>query len=802
MASKLSAQEISGAPLRRIALVYDLQVFPSAEPARPEERYAGKTLVLARGTAVLAGRTLRSAHLSRTGLHWSERDGEGGWTGVLRFSPDRLSCRGWFALDPGSPNTARFEVIALARPVEYELADDDGGRSTLAVGYTGGSLRTAPSLHVLLDGADVSRRAVLAHVPGSGLRLSFPAPPPGARPPAPADWLHGGMLHLDLGGRSALGSVQRAAVDSQPAPLTWTATRTTPLPEPAPSSGNGGSIAEDAMSVEELAHCDLSQADQFGQQLVQQNMLWAIEQQWIDAFFPSPSPSRPDFTGQNDVMASIDVDCEWYNQQFAPAYLAIGLNSAPGGFNLSSDQQLKLDYYLNVTLGLDIAYNRQAQAVAIQAAEKASPTFAQYVADDSEQWAVELYTYLTDPNRLDHFINHVKTDPEPGMAQLADYATMLTALDPDGTYAQQFYNTVTGALTVSISIEADFAADTDLPVWLPNYIDEFIATFYTGKSRPSDPGAQAVYDIAGAYDAGISAEGDVDQLVSAISVAARTLPPATPENLGVRSQMLATDLRINENWVQATTGVASLLMAQGLYASIRAIGNWSELQPSEQATTITNLVSLMKSTIESLPDVASFAAWAASGFGTAVVRAYMRANNIATLMEAFAALSDNVFLTFVGWLSTAFNKASKTFTTAGTALGELFTGASTLIKSIGPVLSTAAFGLSIWTLVTDIQSDAGAINIAFDVAQTALSGIVIVCLAFELIPGVDVVTTIIAAAAALAGAVLAFAQYVFNLFTEPESSADTYLNSVVSPLIDSLVPPPTGWQPSVVIQAT
>jgi hypothetical protein len=295
--SKYTAQEISGVPLETVRLRYELVVECGAGPREHATAFDGASLTLASGTATLAGRTLRSARLSRTGMHFAESlEGLGSCIGVFRFSPDRLWLRGYLHCGRDAHGLGRYEVMGAVRDQTFDLETQTGKRARLTVGYSGGSVREAPTQRIELDGTTISRRATLEHVPGSGVRLHIRQRPiaSGAKP----DWLLGGSLSLDLGTASGTGIAQVFSVpEAGPRPERWTASGALAVadspvgiaPPPAPLP----------LTVETLATCDLSGAEAASQVLIKANMLWCMEQPWIDAFLPSNNgPARPDLSSQ------------------------------------------------------------------------------------------------------------------------------------------------------------------------------------------------------------------------------------------------------------------------------------------------------------------------------------------------------------------------------------------------------------------------------------------------------------------------------------------------------------------------
>jgi hypothetical protein len=132
---------------------------------------------------------------------------------------------------------------------------------------------------------------------------------------------------------------------------------------------------------------------------------------------------------------------------------------------------------------------------------------------------------------------------------------------------------------------------------------------------------------------------------------------------------------------------------------------------------------------------------------------------------------------------------------AGTQVANFFKieVVANIVKGISVVLAAAAFAVSVWTLVSDVKSGADGVNVAFDSAQTVLGFVVMACAFGVLIPGVDVVAVIVGAAAALIAALLAAAQFIYNLVSPQPTPAENYLKFVVQPLIATLPAPPAGW---------
>jgi hypothetical protein len=246
---------------------------------------------------------------------------------------------------------------------------------------------------------------------------------------------------------------------------------------------------------------------------------------------------------------------------------------------LSAADRLTLDYYLTNQIALEPAYTRQTQAIATLAATTASPLFGLYVNDwqqNGTDWGQQLADFLNQPAQLSSIVNMILTQAEGGMAQLSDSVTMLTVFDPTGGLATTYYDNVILALTATMALQADITQDSSLPDWLPDYINTFIQSYYTGKTRPLDPGPdQIAYDIAEDLFQGTQALGSAAQLAQEII---KQLQANQGEGLGEIAQRLQQALS-----GKVGKSIFSVLLVIGIVVSILALTNWDsgDLQPRQ-----------------------------------------------------------------------------------------------------------------------------------------------------------------------------------------------------------------------------
>jgi hypothetical protein len=360
--------------------------------------------------------------------------------------------------------------------------------------------------------------------------------------------------------------------------------------------------------------------------------------------------------------------------------------------------------------------------------------------------------------------------------------------DPTGALASTYYNNVILALTGTMALQADFTQDDTLQDWLPDYINTFIQNYYTGKTRPTDPGAdQTAFDIGYDLDQAVVNFGGLAGLVQQI--------------IAQGKQVVGQDLM-----VQATTiagalsgkigmSVFSVLLAAGIVATILALTNWDSLPPDQQAATVANVAAVIYTVGQVVPDIINATEWATAAFA-ATLRPAMATAGVMTEMSELLP-RPQLTTGFFGWLATKFDSATKSINYAGTRVAALFAtkGYQIFMNGVSALLAAAAFAISIWTFVSDAKTGADGVNLAFDSAQSVLSAIVLVCSAMALIPLVDVVVMIIGVAAALVAFVLALAQSLYNWINPQTTLAENYIKYVVQPLIATLNPAPAGWSP-------
>jgi hypothetical protein len=506
-------------------------------------------------------------------------------------------------------------------------------------------------------------------------------------------------------------------------------------------------------------------------------------------------PSRPDFTSQFARMNVIDKDCEWYNMRFAAGFLGLSLDDKMHKLNAAN--RLRLEYYLGNQIALDPAYTRQTQAVATLAAVTASPVLQQYVADaqtNGTDWGQQLSDYLNAPEQLASIAQQVLSNAEGGMAQIDDYATLLTVFDETGALGTAYYNNVVTSLSAMLALTGDISQDSSLPAWMPDYIDAFVEAYRNGGNRPIEAGPdQTAFDIAEELYEASQTLGNSANLAKLIYTNLQKNPGIS---LGEQAEEVAA---ASSTQVTLSKSLYSVFLAAGLVMSIYALANWDELEQDEQAAAMTNLAGVIYSVGANAPDILTGAAWVTSKLNTEIELA-LEARNTIELVEVFQLRAGlprpTLFTRFLTWLKPLGQSGQNAFNTAGTRIGTFFKAYPRILNGLGAVISAAALGISIWSLVADVQSGAGAAIIVFDSIQVVLGAVMVVCAVLSVIPVLDFVTGVIGAATAIISALLAAAQFLWNWFNPPSDPVGDFFNALVNPLVAILPDPPAGWAPA------
>jgi hypothetical protein len=333
-----------------------------------------------------------------------------------------------------------------------------------------------------------------------------------------------------------------------------------------------------------------------------------------------------------------------------------------------------------------------------------------------------------------------------------------------------------------------------LPAWLPDYIDAFIQAYRNDGVRPAQAGpAQTAFDIAEElYEASLSL-GSSANLATLIYTNLQKKPGIS---LGQQAEAVA---EATSGQVTLSKSLYSVFLAAGVVMSILALADWDDLESDQQAAAMTSLAGVIYNVGTIAPDILTRAAWVTSKLNTEIQLA-LDARNTFELLELTQLRSGlprpTLFTRFLTWLKPLGQTGQNAFNTAGTSVGRFFKAYPRIINGLGAVISAAALGISIWSLVADIQSGAGTATVVFDSIQVALGVVMVVCAVLSVIPVLDFVTGVIGVATAIVSALLAAAQFLYNLLNPPSDPVGDFFNKLVKPLVAVLPDPPAGWAPA------
>jgi hypothetical protein len=305
---------------------------------------------LRHGVVTLDEITLSSPKLGNYFLSWGQRTAQGHTFGRLQISKDRLWLSGAIGSSIGSGAPAVFCVIGVAEPQRATLSD---GRS-LTFQYQPDQNhpgRVVPSVQV----GDTRLSGELNTQLGADGSLQ--------------------LEHPDLPSKVALVPRTDGAAPAKPA---------------AAAHSLVGAVSPSLLTPQNLAQQNIEDIEADSQAAFLQNLSWALEPAWSQAFLPQST----DISTDANRAGLVDQDAEWYNATYAPAFLGYGLSNnelTNSKAKLSQQNINRLSYFLYEDLACDPSYIRQSNVATIPAAiaatQNASPNLGDYLNDASTLWS-------------------------------------------------------------------------------------------------------------------------------------------------------------------------------------------------------------------------------------------------------------------------------------------------------------------------------------------------------------------------------------------------------------------------------
>jgi hypothetical protein len=808
----------------RLSRPYYVYVYSEPDGFQPGGPFG--VIELRAGLLFVDGRRVANPRFGPRTVSWSEHLPEGGhMSGRLSFSLSGVECSGTITIGgvTGDLAAVRYDVFATAVPscayntqittarhpadTQESSVGADGWTDglQLVIGYQQQPGQPLPTAQASLGGQDVSDYIGLSITGDDALKITltlFTA----ADALCTFDnglYLSGSLVFSTFGdsfsgqitgtcqdrtGQSAYVWKGSVAHQSDLAPLHSAHARQATGTGADVAAGGAGVAADGAgagppLSVGELMTLVPDEAvSQLTNEMLVENMKWAIAQSssespWLGEFFGEQPPVL-----QPSQKAIARQGLDWYQKDFAIAYLTSALNGLQGegapSVKLDAQQQAKLDHYLKHGLGLDNTYNAQMGQLHSAAYLETVRRLQDYIADGGEKWAALLYDALTSSGQLALLLNRVNAEHD--MSSMNEFAALLTALDPSGNYAKRYAQAVIARVLLGATTRTKVTDKELTMTWLPDALEAF-SKEYTGAGGEGQSLAQAVSDAAAQFGGftGLASQF-ADFLIAASGADIHAQSGAAREAFAARFPNLtrAADVLFFISWVG------------GVFNVVASFVNWNAESPTQRASVITSCVDLVARAADrvinllkgrlTLDDWNELNRWASSNVA---LEDFSEINRAAVGGEdddwAQIGLEESADL---------FDAETKTIVTAGTRWAQIYENASKVVAVVGIATSAVFTVLSTIDFINDIKTGQPVSQQTLDGILMVSNAITTVCLVLDLALGLAVF--------ALAAAVFAIIGLVVSIILlfmpkpKQEPPSTKFMTDTGIPFVNNLPPPP------------
>ncbi|GLI60889.1 hypothetical protein VaNZ11_003111, partial [Volvox africanus] len=183
-----------------------------------------------------------------------------------------------------------------------------------------------------------------------------------------------------------------------------------------------------------------------------------------------------------------EQDLSWYQDVFAVPYVTNLLQfytgpKAPSN-KLAELQAKRLNVHLQHDIPRTPGFQRQHHAISIEALKEVKPRVRDYIRHGGEAWAKRLYDELTTGPMFVQNVNRISAAAgQPhAMDAVNAFSTLLTALQPTGELARQYYNAIfTGVLVANITnTRPSLQSRETLEAWLPDILKALLLKMANG----------------------------------------------------------------------------------------------------------------------------------------------------------------------------------------------------------------------------------------------------------------------------------------------------------------------------------
>ncbi len=540
--------------------------------------------------------------------------------------------------------------------------------------------------------------------------------------------------------------------------------------------------SSDPLSLTELMTLvpDDTQILPISQTLLVENMKWAMGQSstesgWLGLVFgevaPVLSPNQQTLANQS---------LNWYQNNFAKAYVGWAISNYSGAgaptSQLTSDQQLQLEYYLETGMAQDPDYNTQQNGIYMEAYVQSQPRLGDYIADTASDWGTQLYNAITTPAQILLAQNRIAfTNGATGaMTPINNLATMLLALAPNSDQASTYYQYFQNTSLVATADQTVPSSQTTMANWLPLWITKFLTAAADSGSVP-DSAQVAVAAAAADLKAFITTNNN--NTTDAAAALATYVFDANGASLLAKSNNAATAFLADYPKLTSLGNMFFFMTwSVGVLSLYEAFTNWGTLTDDQKAQAVTASVTLGMQTLASAPDfISGVKAMGISGYNS--------------LRECWASSPGDDFAQRVLDFSNdpllgGARSAADALSDETSALSILCGGLKSLLMPIGVVASAVFAVLSAIQFADDLKDGAGTTQTAFDGVMMGTQIASTVALAAGLALG-SVVCATAAAVFGLVGVVIAIVAY---FVIKPVSPLETLMSKTIIPFVAGLAP--------------
>ncbi|QPF83534.1 hypothetical protein IC762_28090 [Bradyrhizobium genosp. L] len=534
------------------------------------------------------------------------------------------------------------------------------------------------------------------------------------------------------------------------------------------------------------------------------NMKWAMGQDdtqrdWLDKFLGQIPPTIESTEATDLIRSSLS----WYQSDFAKAYLTEMFqkydgHDVPEYRRLNDQQAAKLDEYFVSGLAASADYSKQQSGLYVEAFRTSLPAINAYLSDGpggGEKWAQALFEKLTDGAQFTLMVNRVAgaLGDKAAMAPVNNFASLLTALQPDATLARSYFKSILTGTVTKLAPKAIHSDKDMIMQWLPSALEAILRHFADHDGdRPDgvDITEQEAKDMLDLY---LKSPADISSALG--DLIAKVIASDLLDQIVQLEDQFGS---IAERW-PAFAKASKLLFALGWIGSVSNIlvilikGDWSKMTDVQKAQFVTDFAKTTLDGFDAVPEIYN-------GVKSITVKVWSRAMSEANAPELQIEMQSISEQALDGEdLVVAVANEVSPLLEAGAAETSAFARifaegvVSGVVKIFGAVAALAMAGYSLWQAIKDIEGGKGVTIIVLDflivTANLVSAGL--------LIAGLMTATSIFppaAALAALAGAILSIIEV--SLEPPPPNPIDDFMKDVGIPWVDAYSSPLTTKQPS------